>query len=47
MAAAAPYFALAPGLVGPADPLDYTDANTIKRYKAKSGAAAAMVNNVQ
>ena len=34
MAAAAPDFALAPGLVGPADPLDYTDANVIKRYNA-------------
>ena len=34
MAAAAPDFALDPGLVGPADPLDYTEANTIKRYKA-------------
>ena len=34
MAAAAPDFALAPGLIGPADPLDYTDANIIKRYKA-------------
>ena len=44
MAAAAPDFALAPGLVGPADPLDYMDANVIKRYKAPTVALPTTFN---